>query len=91
MLANAFNMDKASVMAKKIVLDELPEFDGEGKHNGAKPLAVLISKDALIMKDKLFTMVNSFNPKTLTYNYFLHHHQLISYSLFENMHVYYTK
>lgn len=91
MLANAFNMDKASVMAKKIVVDELPEFTGEGKHNGAKPLAVLISKNALIMKDKLFTMVNSFNPKTLTYNYFLHHHQLVSYSLFENMHVYYSK
>lgn len=91
MLANAFNMDKASVLAKKIVVDDFPTYEGEGDYNGAKPIAILLSKDALILKDRLYTMVNSFNPSTLTYNYFLHHHELISYSLFENMHVYFTK
>ena len=89
MLANAFNMNKASVMAKKIVVDDFERYFGEGTFEGAKPVAVLLSKNTLILKDKLFTMVNQFNPNTLSYNYYLHHHQIISYSLFENMHIYY--
>lgn len=88
--ANAFNMDKATPLAKKIVIDEFPQFTGSGAKNGATPVAVLISDRGFILKDKLIEMTNIYNPNTLSYNYFLHHHQLISYSLLENAHVWYT-
>ena len=90
MLANAFNMNKATVLAKKIVIDEFPTFTGTGQHNGATPIACLISKNSLILKDKLFQMTNIWNPETLSYNYFLHHHQMVSFSLLENCRFYYT-
>lgn len=88
--ANAFNMDKATVLATKIVVDEFPQYAGTGALNGALPIAALVSKDTIILKDKLLKMTNIFNPSTLSYNYFLHHHELISYSLLENAHIYYT-
>lgn len=90
MLANAFNMDKASVLAHKIVVDELPEFTGAGDLNGAKPFAILLDKKAIKFKDKLLTMNHRYNERALRYNYFLHHHFLLSFSLIENMRVYYT-
>lgn len=87
--ANAFNLSKLEVVDRKIVVDDFPVFNGAGKHNGKKPMAVLLSVDSLILKDKLLQLNNIFNPRNLNYNYFLHHHQLVSVSLFENMHVYY--
>lgn len=90
LLANAFNMDKATVLAHKIIVDEFPAYEGAGDLNGAIPFAALVSKDSFIVKDNLLEMNNIFNPRTLNYNYFLHHQQLISYSLFENAHIYYT-
>lgn len=90
MLANAFNMDKATVLAKKIVLDTFPAYEGEGELNGARPFAALISKNSIIMKDKLFQMTNLWNPENLNYNYWLHHHETISWSLLENSMIYYT-
>lgn len=89
LLANAFNMDKATVLAHKIVVDEFPPYAGAGDLNGAKPFAALVSKNTIILKDKFIQMQNIFNPRTLNYNYFLHHHQMISYSLLENSRVYY--
>lgn len=91
MLANAFNMDKATVLARKIIIDEFPKFTGGGTLDGATPFAFLISKKSLILKDKKFSMTNIYNPRGDFYNYFLHHHQLISFSLLENSRIYYTK
>lgn len=90
LLANAFNMDKASVLAHKIVLDDFPTYTGTGTYNGAKPVCALLSKDSLILKDTKVQMTNIWNPRTLSYNYFLHHHGLISFSLIENSRIYYT-
>lgn len=90
MLANAYNMDKATVLAKKIVVDEFPAYSGPGTLNGVVPFAALISKDSIILKDKLLQLTNIYNPNTLSYNYFYHHHQLISYSLLENARIYYS-
>lgn len=91
MLANAFNMSKVDILARKIVIDDLEEYTGAGEWNGYKPLCALVSKDTFIMVEKLLEMNNLFNPETLGFNYWLHHHQLISYSLIENSRVYVEK
>lgn len=91
LLANAFNMDKASVLAHKIIIDEFPTYTGTGALNGVTPIAALVSKNSIILKDKLVQMTNIFNPRNLTYNYFLHHHEIISFSLLENSMIYYKK
>lgn len=87
--ANAFNMDKATPLAKKIVIDEFPVYTGPGPLNGVRPIAALVSRNTIIFKDKILELDNIYNPNTRSYNYFLHHHQLISYSLLENAHVFY--
>lgn len=91
LLANAFNMDKASVLARTIVVDDFEKFTGEGVNNGRKPVAFLISAKSIINKDKLVHMESIRNPRTMTYNYFYHHHYLTSLSLFENIHFWYTE
>lgn len=91
LLANAFNMDKASVLARTIVVDDFEKFTGEGANNGRKPVAFLISAKSIINKDKLLHMEAIRNPRNLTYNYFYHHHYLTSLSLFENIHFWFTE
>ena len=91
LLANAFNMDKASVLARTIVVDDFEKFTGAGANNGRKPVAFLISAKSIINKDKLVHMESIRNPRNMTYNYFYHHHYLTSLSLFENIHFWYTE
>lgn len=91
LLANAFNMDKASVQARQIVVDEFEKFTGAGQNNGRKPVAFLVSDKSIILKDKLTHMESIRNPRTLSYNYFYHHHYMTSLSLFENIHVFYIE
>lgn len=91
MLANAFNMDKASVQARQIVVDFFDKFTGAGQNNGRRPVAFLVSKNSIILKDKLVHMESIRNPKTMSYNYFYHHHYLTSLSLFENIHMFYVE
>ena len=91
LLANAFNMDKASVLARTIVVDDFEKFTGEGANNGRKPVAFLISAKSIINKDKLVHMEAIRNPRNMTYNYFYHHHYMTSLSLFENIHFWYTE
>lgn len=88
--ASAFNLNKATPLTRKIVVDEFATFTGSGTYNGATPIAALVSDRTIILKNKLLEMTNIYNPNTLSYNYFLHHHELISYSLLENAHIYYT-
>ena len=90
MLANAFNMDKVSVLAHKIVIDEFPTYTGAGQYNGATPICALISKDSLVLQDKKLKMTNIYNPRNDTINYFLTHHQHVYFSLLENAKIYYT-
>lgn len=91
LLANAFNMDKASVQARQIVVDDFDKFTGGGVNDGRKPVAFLISENSLILKDKLVHMESIRNPRALTYNYFYHHHYMTSLSLFENIHMFYVE
>lgn len=91
LLANAFNMDKASVLARQIVIDDFAQFTGAGANNGKKPVAFLVSAKSIILKDKLVHMESIRNPRALNYNYFYHHHYLTSLSMFENIHMWYTE
>lgn len=43
---------------------------------------VLMDTDALIMKDVIYQTDSFYNGSTITTNYFLHHHQIISFSPF---------
>lgn len=91
LLANAFNMDKASVLARTIVVDDFEKFTGAGANTNRKPVAFLISAKSIINKDKLVHMEAIRNPRNMTYNYFYHHHYMTSLSLFENIHFWYTE
>lgn len=46
--------------------------------------AMLVDKNWYMVFDKLFQTTSQYNAKGLYWNYFLHHHQLLSYSLFHN-------
>lgn len=74
-LASAFNMDKVSFLGHKIVIDKFPD---------ENIVAILVDSDWYMVYDKLYKMTNLFNPEGLYWNYWLHHHQLLSTSQFSN-------
>ena len=74
-LAKAFNMDKADFLARKIVVDSFGDAD---------TLCFITDENAFQVYDDLY-MVRSFdNGSNLTTNYWLHHWQTMSLSLFAN-------
>ena len=46
--------------------------------------AVLVDKDWFMVYDKLFQTTSQYNAQGLYFNYWLHHHQLLSTSQFQN-------
>lgn len=94
LLANIYHMDKATIKAKKIVVDEFPAFAGTGTasgvdRNGMVPVGALVSNDSFIVKDKRVRMTNNWDAKQMWFNYFLHHWSLISFSTFANTHLFF--
>lgn len=84
-LASAFNMDKVTFLGHKIVIDEFPPVVSEdGTVTPSNLVAVLVDKDWYMVYDKLYRTTNLFNPEGLYWNYWLHHHQLLSTSQFSN-------
>lgn len=74
-LAKAFNMDKADFLQRKIVVDTF------GNEN---VLAFLCDENAFQVYDDLYTVRSFDNGSNLTTNYWLHHWQTMSLSLFAN-------
>lgn len=74
-LATAFNMDKTSINQRKIVLDEMPVPNCE---------LIVVSRDFFQIWDTFISMENLWNPSTLEWKYFYHHHSILSTSRFEN-------
>lgn len=74
-LASAFNMDKVTFLGHKIVIDKFPDDN---------IIAILVDSEWYMVYDKLYKMTNLFNPEGLYWNYWLHHHQLLSTSQFSN-------
>lgn len=68
-LAYAFNMDKADLMGRKVVVDRLP--------NGVK--AMLVDREAFQIYDTLIDIQSTgLNARHLTTNYYLHHHGIFA-------------
>lgn len=74
-LAKAFNMDKTDFLKRKIVVDSF------GDEN---TLAFICDENAFEVRDDLYQVRSFDNGSNLTTNYWLHHWQTISLSLFAN-------
>ena len=74
-LAKAFNMEKADFLARKIVVDSFGDED---------TLMYLTDENAFKVYDDLYQVRSFDNGSNLTTNYWLHHWQTMSLSLFAN-------
>lgn len=74
-LAKAFNMDKTDFLKRKIVVDSFGDTD---------TLCVICDESIFEVRDDLYQVRSFDNGSNLTTNYWLHHWQTISVSLFGN-------
>lgn len=72
-LAVLFNMEKADVQQRTIIVDEFPIPNVQ---------ALLTTEDFFMCRDTEYTTTSQYNPKTLGTNYFLHHWGIYSVSPF---------
>jgi hypothetical protein len=75
-LAWVFNQKNINFETKVVEVDDFGTL--------ANTQAVLVDKNWFMVFDKLYETRNLYNPEGLYWNYWLHHHQLLSYSLFHN-------
>lgn len=93
-LASAFNISKADIQHRIIVLDEMPtkvSVDGETAPVEKKVLGILADKEILDCYDIINTSRNFENAESLTINHFLHKQGSMSTALFCNAVVFYEK
>lgn len=74
-LAKAFNMDKAEFLKRKFVVDDFGD---------TETLVAICDEKFFNFKDVIYTLDDFKNGSNLTINNYLHHHQVISASLFAN-------
>lgn len=76
LLAWAFNGGNFDANIQKVIVDDF----------GTMPdtQAVLVDKNFFMVWDKLYQTTNQYNAEGLYWNYWLHHHQLLSTSQFQN-------
>lgn len=72
-LAGVFQLDKADIRYRTILVDEFPVPDA---------VALLTTEDFFQCRDTLYETTSAYNPKTLGTNYFLHHWGIYSVSPF---------
>lgn len=77
-LANNFNLNLAQPISGRIIV--IDDF-GQGNDN---LIGGIIDKDFSMIYDTLYKAESIYNPKHMYWNYFLHHHQIISSSPFAN-------
>ena len=70
LLATAFNLDKAEISTRIIVVDELPVLDDGSSE--VKPICVLMDKDYIVDYTTLYEVRQFENANTLTTNLFYH-------------------
>jgi len=78
-LSAVFQLDKADLKYRIVIIDEFPFGDDS---NGDVPIALLTTKDWFVVHDVVYTTASFWNPQTLSTNYYLHHHSVISCSPF---------
>ena len=76
LLAWVFNTKNMDFDTQIVVLDD---FGSLGNTQAA-----LVDKDWFVVYDKLFQTTNQYNAQGLYWNYWLHHHQLLSTSQYQN-------
>lgn len=76
LLAWAFNSNNFDPNIQKVVVDDFGTL--------ANTQAVLVDKNFFMVWDKLYQTTNQYNAQGLYWNYWLHHHQLLSTSQFQN-------
>lgn len=74
-LAGLFNVSYGEVSSRITVIDQFPPGMEDVK-------AILTTPDFFVVADTLYTTTNQPNPVGLHENFFLHHHQIVSYSRF---------
>lgn len=74
-LAKAFHMDKTDFLKRKFVVDDFEDED---------TLCVLCDENIFKFKDTFYQVRNFNNGSNLTLKWWLHHHQVLSLSLFGN-------
>ena len=72
-LASVFNLDKAEVKFRQIIVDEFPI---------PNAVALLTTEDFFVCKDTEYGNASIYNPSTLGVTYFLHHWGIYSVSPF---------
>lgn len=76
LLAWAFHGGNFDANIQKVVVDDFGTL--------ANTQAVLVDKNFFMVWDKLYKTTNQYNAQGLYWNYWLHHHQLLSTSQFQN-------
>lgn len=72
-LASVFNLDRADIQYRTVVLDSLPV-------EGA--CALLTTEDFFVVRDYVYETDSFYDPNTLNTHYFLHHWEVVSASPF---------
>lgn len=72
-LASVFNVERADINVRRIVVDEFPV---------PNCVAMLMSQDWFVCHDKVYRTTSFYNPAELTNNYYLHHWGIYSCSPF---------
>lgn len=70
-LASVFNLDKADIKYRTVVVPEIPINDA---------FAILTTEDFFVVHDYVYQTDSFFNPSNLTTNYYLHHWEVVSCS-----------
>lgn len=83
-LASAFNMNKSEFLGQRVLVNDFNGLEKQGV------VAVLVDKDWFMIWDTLFKFTEQYNAQGLYWNYFLHHWQILSYSLYSNAVVFVT-
>ena len=88
-LAEIFNIEKAEVQQRIVLIDELPSMiksgdDGETTHDTEECIGILMDKNLLRFKDFVFETRYFNNPNSLSINYFLHKQGLVGIVPFLN-------
>lgn len=75
-LAQAFNMDKADFLGRRVLIDNFGELSGA--------VAALVDRNWFMVFDNYMSFTGQYNAEGLYWNYFFHHWQTLSTSRFSN-------
>ena len=91
-LANAFNMDKTTLMGRIIDVDNFDIYEGDEKvFDGSAIIGIMCDKSWFRIKTRELTMDEFYNPNNRTWQFYLNDVRMYQYSLFANAVVFATE